>query len=123
MESTICHFEIPADDIGAAETFYSKLFGWKMKAAPKQDYFFIRTSDEHADALGGGILPRIDPQHGVTLFVTVESLDASVAKLEELGGEVVVPKTAVNKMGWTVTARDPQGNTIGLFEPDTGAAA
>ena len=123
MESTICHFEIPAEDIGAAKSFYEKLFGWTIKAAAGEDYFFINTSDEHADALGGGILKRIDPQHGVTVYVTVESVDAAVTKLEELGGEVLVPRAALAKLGWTVLARDPQGNTIGLFEPDTGAGA
>ncbi len=49
--------------------------------------------------------------------------NAAATKLEELGGEVLVPKAALAKLGWTVLARDPQGNTIGLFEPDTGAGA
>jgi predicted enzyme related to lactoylglutathione lyase len=123
MESTICHFEIPADDVGAARAFYAKLFGWSIQAAPGQDYFFVRTSEEHADALGGGILPRVDPAHGITLYVTVESVDDAVSKLQELGGEVVVPKTAVPRLGWTVTARDPQGNCIGLFQRDAEAGA
>ncbi len=53
----------------------------------------------------------------------MESVNAAATKLEELGGEVLVPKAALDKLGWTVLARDPQGNTIGLFEPDTGAGA
>jgi len=120
MESTVCHFEIPADDMGAAKEFYSKLFGWTIEAVPETDYFFIRTSAQ-ADALGGGILKRVDPQHGVTVYVTVESVDDAAARLEELGGVVVAGRTALPKLGWTLVARDPQGNNIGLFQPDDKA--
>ena len=28
---SIVHFEIPADDISRAKTFYSNLFGWKIE--------------------------------------------------------------------------------------------
>ena len=120
MDSTICHFEIPADDVDAAREFYSKLFGWTIAAAPQTDYLFIRTSADPA-ALGGGILRRVDPQHGVTVYVTVESLDAATARLEELGGTVVVGRTALPRLGWTLLARDPAGNNIGLFQPDEKA--
>ena len=125
MASTICHFEIPVDDVAAARKFYGELFGWSITPAPEQggEYLFIRTS-EQADALGGGILKRVEDGHGLTIYVNVASLDDSVKKLEELGGTVLVAKTAVPKLGWLVTARDPQGNTIGLFQRhETGEPA
>ena len=122
MDATVCHFEIPADDVDAARRFYGELFNWTINPAPgKDDYLFIRTSQDNPAALGGGIVKRPDPQHGVTLFVMVDSVEAMATKLEALGGKVLQPKTAVPRMGWTVLARDPQGNPIGLFQLDTQA--
>ena len=123
MDSTVCHFEIPADDLDAAKRFYGGLFNWSISPAPGlDDYLFIRTSQDNPAALGGGILRRTDPQQGVIVYVMVESVEAMATKIEELGGKVVQPKTAVAKMGWTVVARDPQGNPLGLFQLDPQAA-
>lgn len=122
MESTVCHFEIPADDPEKARAFYAQLFGWSIVPAPgKDDYLFIRTSQTHPAAVSGGILKRLDPKHGVTVYFAVESVEATVTKIEALGGEVVQPRTAVPKMGWTAVARDPQGNPLGLFQLDPEA--
>ena len=123
MESTICHFEIPADDLDAARSFYGKVFGWTIEPAPSlgDSYLFIRTSQQQ-DAVGGGMLKRIDPKHGVTIYFAVSSIDESVKTIESVGGSILVPKAAIPKLGWAVTARDPQGNTFGLFQEDPDAA-
>ncbi len=123
MENTVCHFEIPADDVDAAEKFYAALFGWTITAAPQlgNEYRFIRTSAAPG-ALGGGILRRIDEHHGLTLYFMVSAVDELAKKVEALGGKVLLPKTAIPKMGWAVIAQDPQGNSIGLFQEDPEAA-
>ena len=41
--TSIVHFEIPADDIQRAKTFYSDLFGWRMESMPGMDYTMIDT--------------------------------------------------------------------------------
>jgi len=120
MAGTICHFEIPADNPKAAGEFYNKLFGWTV-AEGAGDYLLVRTS-EQADVLGGALFKRGEPGRGVTLYVLVESIEASVEQLEQLGGAVVAPREAVPGMGWTVLATDPQGNPIGLFQQDKDAA-
>jgi predicted enzyme related to lactoylglutathione lyase len=124
MQSTVCHFEIPAEDLAAAKEFYSKLFGWEVVEAFSQEapeYMLVRTSEQQG-ALGGALFKRGEDGRGVTLYVMVESVDDAAAKLEELGGAVLVPKAPVPGMGWTVLARDPQGNPIGLFQEDKEAS-
>jgi len=37
----IVHFEIPADDIQRAKTFYANLFGWKIESMQGMDYMII----------------------------------------------------------------------------------
>lgn len=43
---TIVHFDIPADDLERAKSFYSKLFGWKFeKPIETMEYYLIDTED------------------------------------------------------------------------------
>ena len=42
--ASIVWFEIPADDVKRAKSFYTALFGWKIKAIPgMQNYWHIDT--------------------------------------------------------------------------------
>ncbi len=123
MENTICHFEIPADDLEAARSFYSALFSWSLEPAPNlgDAYLFVRTS-QTPGAVAGGLFRRSDAQPGVTLYFAVADVEESARKVEALGGKVVIPRTAVPKIGWTAVVRDPAGNSLGLFQEDPGAA-
>jgi uncharacterized protein len=122
MENTICHFEISADDLEPVRAFYAALFAWRLEPAPGSgdSYLIIRTSQQPG-AVVGGLHRRNDAQPGVTLHFTVADVEESARKLMELGGKVVVPKTAVPKVGWTLVARDPAGNCLGLFQEDPSA--
>ena len=47
MKHTFAHFEIPADDVARAKTFYAELFGWQISEAQGfTDYWLIQTGDE-----------------------------------------------------------------------------
>jgi uncharacterized protein len=123
MENTVCHFEIPADDLSALQKFYAALFSWTIlvPAGQGEEYLFVRTSQQ-PEALGGALIKRRSERHGPTIFFTVESVEEKAKKLEELGGTILIPKTALPKLGWVVTALDPQGNALGFFEEDPRAA-
>ncbi len=59
--TSIVHFEIPADDIQRAKTFYSDLFGWRMESMPGMDYTMIDTFG----APGGGMMKRMHPEQQI----------------------------------------------------------
>jgi predicted enzyme related to lactoylglutathione lyase len=121
MKHTIVHFEVPADDVMRAKTFYAELFDWQFSSAPGlEDYWFIQAGDE--DDLGGGLMKREAPGQGIVHYVYVESVADYADKAQELGGQVIVPKAPVPGMGWFALLLDPEGNTIGLWERDESAA-
>ena len=119
--SSIVWFEIPADDVERAQSFYGALFGWKIEKFPgPMEYWHIDTGGSN-DAPGGGLLKRQQPQQGITNYIGVTSVDESAAKVEKLGGKICLPKTAVPQMGYFAICQDPENNTFGLWEKNDGA--
>jgi predicted enzyme related to lactoylglutathione lyase len=75
--SSIVWFEIPADNVERARTFYGKLFGWKIDEFPgptQKPYWLIDTGSDDASR-NGGMMERQYPDHGITNYVAVQSVD------------------------------------------------
>jgi predicted enzyme related to lactoylglutathione lyase len=51
-------------------------------------------------AIGGGMIKRQDPQHVVTNYIGVKSVDEYSAKISQSGGKVIMSKKAVP--GWAI---------------------
>ena len=127
MEHTIVHFEIPADDVEKMKKFYEELFGWKIiRVMMPSEYWLIHTvpTDEKGMLLkpgvNGGMYKRTPEWKGAkpVNYITIESIDEYVAKVEKLGGKILVPKQQVPTVGWIAVALDPEGNQVGLLQPE-----
>ncbi len=123
MDHTIVHFEIPAEDVERLRKFYSQLFGWKIeKTEGPTDYWLVETVpvDEKGNptrqGVNGGIIKKQNPEHKVTNYILVESVDEYSKKIEALGGKVIVPKMEVPNMGFWAMAIDPEGNHFAVWE-------
>ena len=116
---TIVHFEVPADDVERAKKFYTDLFGWKIEKTPQMDYWMITTSGEKQ--VDGGMMKRQEPQQPITNYIDVASIDESAAKVQQLGGKVVVPKAAVPTYGWFAVCLDTENNVFALWQSDKNA--
>jgi uncharacterized protein len=136
--ATIVHFEIPANDIGRAKKFYNDLFGWKIEKWPGTEdnssqltspvtgqsieYWMVITTDDKGNkALGGGMMKRQMPEHQVTNYIGVESIDEYSSKVKELGGKVVAPKHAVPGMGYFALCIDTENNSFAIWESNENA--
>jgi uncharacterized protein len=114
--ANIVWFEIPADDIERARTFYGKLFGWKINPFPGMtDYQHIDTGGPDASP-DGGLMKRMHPEQGITQYVSVPSVTKFMAKVKKLGGDICQPKTAVPGMGYFAICQDTENNTFALWE-------
>ena len=107
-------FELMTSDVAGAKNFYSKLFGWTAEDMPMGDmnYTVVKVGEEGL----GGIMTipsqaeRTPPNWGV--YVTVNDVDATAAKVEELGGKILVPPTDIPTVGRFCVLQDPQGAVI-----------
>jgi uncharacterized protein len=111
----ITHVEIPSDDTQRAEAFYAGVFGWRIQhSADYPDYAMFQSGPGDS---GGAIGKRgVTAPNQLRIYVTVESLDAAVAKVSELGGSVAVEITDVPGQGRYAAVVDTEGNEIGLWE-------
>lgn len=111
--------ELMAKDADAAKVFYSEVVGWKWRPGPFQDqmeYYMFGTGEAGGDA--GGMAPTNEqmPVAAWTLYFTTTDLDATVAKIEELGGEVVGEPFAVPTVGKFAFGRAPDGSMFGTAQ-------
>jgi predicted enzyme related to lactoylglutathione lyase len=127
--SRVVHFEIHATEPEVLIGFYSAVVGWTFTKAEGMEYWLIETGPADRPGINGGLLRR--PMGGpadspvINAFVCtveVESVDAAVAAALEHGGEVALPRMAEGGVGWLAYVKDPDGNTVGLLEPDELAA-
>ena len=121
--ASIIWFEIPADNVARAKSFYSKLFGWKIKKFPgpmKMPYWHIDTGGADASP-DGGMMERQSPGQPITNYIMVVSVDQSAAKVKKLGGKIIVGKAAVPHMGFFAVCQDTEKNTFAIWERDEAA--
>ena len=122
MNHSPIHFEIPADDEGKLAEFYKGLFGWKVEKYPgPMDYWMIETAPQ-GQGVNGGLMKRQAPQQQIIVYFQVESVDDYVKKIKALGGQVVMEKHPVPKMGYFAIALDPQHNAFAIWEMNPQAA-
>jgi predicted enzyme related to lactoylglutathione lyase len=116
----IVNFEIPADDLERAQAFYSGLFGWEIKEVPgRKDYFTITSTGENS--VGGGLIKRFRPQQTIINYIDVPSIDEYSARVEALGGKIVVQRKPVRGSGYFAICRDTENNTFGMWEENNDA--
>lgn len=117
---SIVHFDIPVDDVQRARKFYGELFGWKIEKVPgPMEYWMITPKDEKA--VGGGMMPKQQPDHTITDYFAVPSIDEYLSKVQKLGGQVIVPKMPVPGMGYFAYCLDTEKNVFAIWETNPEA--
>jgi len=112
------HFEIPVDDMERAKNFYKELFGWGIDSAPGfEDYQIVTTN-----GLNGGMMKRSNPGMPIINYIDVEDIDTYLAKLETLGGQILMPKMPIAHVGYNAVVKDSEGNIFGMLQSDKTVA-
>jgi predicted enzyme related to lactoylglutathione lyase len=109
--------ELMTRDADASAKFYAELFGWTREDMDMGGitYGMFKTGGR---PVGGMIVlpPEAESMPVMWMgYVTVQNLEASVAKAGELGAEVLKEITAT-PMGRFAILADPQGAVIGLWQ-------
>jgi predicted enzyme related to lactoylglutathione lyase len=112
-------YDLFTTDQEASKKFYADLLGWQYENYDMggADYPMIKVGEAYM----GGIASMKDPAAAGpphwTSYVSVEDVDATCKRVEELGGKVVVSPTDIPTVGRFAVIADPQGAIIAPFKP------
>jgi len=110
----ICYLEIPAARAEDSASFYSQVFGWKVRARGDGNLAFDDTG-----AVSGTWVKEADrtPEERTRVYIMVDDIVAALQQIVDRGGTVITPRTEIGpKMGAFAAFADPIGNEFGLYE-------
>ena len=109
--------ELMTTDVEAAKEFYTELFGWTAEAVTIDGMQYNLIKVEGTEI--GGIMALPAQAQGAPpcwgTYVTVDDVDATAGKAQELGASVIVPLTDIPEVGRFCVIRDPQGAVISII--------
>ena len=113
--------EIPVADLDAARRFYEAVFDWETTLNDEGPNPMIDFRPPSPDlSVSGHLYPGIPAKGGgPTIHLQVPgALEDAMDRVRAAGGQVIdMPPVAIPP-GRFVYALDPDGNSIGLFEPN-----
>lgn len=114
MGAPLCHFEFMSDDPNRCKAFYADVFGWEYDDQSMPDYTLVKTGAEP----GGGVLqrPAEAPCASLNVYFMVDNIDGTLRKVEQAGGQTIVPKTPIPNVGAFAMFTDPEGIVVGIFQ-------
>ncbi|MDE2842211.1 MAG: VOC family protein [Chloroflexota bacterium] len=119
----VVHFQMYADNPSRAERFYADVFDWSLNQwAGDNTFWLINTGDEAEPGINGGMLVRPEPSATTTVVMQVPSVDEYSQRITDAGGTETIPKFAIPGVGYAAYFIDTEGNPIGIFQDDEGAA-
>jgi len=124
MNGAVAHWQMITKDPDATARFYEALFGWHFSANNGMGYREVSTNAHRG--IDGGIWPAPpEAPETVQLYIEVGDIDASLGRVEALGGRVIMPKQILPDGDAMALAMDPLGRTFGLMSssPDRAAIA
>ena len=115
-EGTPCWVDIGVDDFDKAKAFYSGLFGWEIEQGPAEYGGYGSCTKDGRNV--AGMAPKMDPDQPTvwTTYLACDDLDATLGKVREAGGQVVMDAMDVGGMGRMALAIDPGGAFVGFWQ-------
>jgi predicted enzyme related to lactoylglutathione lyase len=114
---SFCWNELGTKDDEAAKKFYSALFGWTFKEG---DAGGMKYSEIVVGGNPCGGVYKLTPEMGNVPshwipYVSVDDVDATAKRVEELGGKIAMPPTDIPHVGRFSMVQDPTGAMISII--------
>jgi predicted enzyme related to lactoylglutathione lyase len=119
-----CAVDLVTPDREGSKAFYGELLGWTAEDLPHGYTAFRRDGDVVAGALE--LSPEAQEAGAPpawTTYVATDDLDASIARIGQLGGTLISDPFVIPEAGRGVAFADPQGAVLLLWEAGGFAGA
>lgn len=112
-------FEIPVVEMERAMRFYGLVLEVTLTCEPFGSMELAVFPHDPARHVTGALLRLehcVPSQQGSTVYLSVDDVTATLARVEEAGGTVVLPRTVLPEgRGSFAQFRDSEGNRVGLW--------
>ncbi len=109
--------ELMTNDVAGAKAFYGELLGWTLSDMESSGGSY--TMAKAGDTEVAGIMATPPEAEGMPpswgAYVTVDDVDAMPARVEALGGKVLLPPQDIPEVGRFMVMQDPQGAVLMLI--------
>ena len=110
MGAPVKFFDIGCQNHAATTKFFADVFDWEMTPMGPTS----RTPAGEGGIDGAITSLGHEPHLYVMVYMEVEDIPATLAKVEAAGGSVVIPETPTPEGGSFSWFKDPGGNMLGL---------
>jgi uncharacterized protein len=126
MKNRLTHFAIYTDDIHRAKHFYEQVFNWGFSSYGPSDFLQIKANQTEYGELIGALQSRTyspiqEKIIGLECTISVDDVDEIIQKVEQNGGRILMPKTAIPTVGWITKFLDTEGNLVCAMQTDSSA--
>ena len=120
--------DLQTTDAGAAKTFYTSLFGWAALDTPiPGGGVYTMFQYDGKDVAGLGEMQQEQIAQGMppvwNSYITVDDVDAIMAKASDLGATIIAPAFDVMDIGRMSVIQDPTGAFLSLWQTITHKGA
>jgi predicted enzyme related to lactoylglutathione lyase len=115
--------ELHTSDRPKAAKFYKQLIGWETKDVPMgpgEPYTLCQREGKDIAGITKSMAPANVPPHWLA-YIAVDNVDASAAKIKELGGKVLMAPTDIPNIGRFAPVTDPQGAAFAIYKSSSPA--
>ncbi|TNE53474.1 MAG: VOC family protein [Bacteroidetes bacterium] len=118
MNNPVNWFEIATKDLERAKKFYATVFNreFQLIEMPEIRMYMFAGGPDLKGALGALVSSaQQEPStQGTLIYFECEDVANEAARVEEAGGQLLFPKTAIGAFGFIAQFIDSEGNRIGL---------
>lgn len=112
---TPCWVDLGTPDIAGTQAFFGELFGWTGESDPDAGGYVIFNLNGHPVAGAGPLMGEDQPVVWTTYFAT-DDLDATATKIQEAGGQTLMPPMDVMTTGRMALFMDSSGAAFGAWQ-------
>jgi hypothetical protein len=112
---SFCWAELASSDVESAKSFYGEMFGWTASGMETPNGIYTIFQAEGNDAAAVYPAPAGMPDNWAVYF-SVANVDDSAARIQPLGGKIVMGPLDAGESGRMVVAQDPQGVYFSLWQ-------
>ena len=117
MHNPVQWLEIATNDLERAKMFYEKVFGLSYQYVEMPDSKMYMFGDPEKVGSSGCLVQAdgsVPSAEGTVVYFSCDDLAEELSRVEQEGGQIVVPKTDIGEFGFFAHIMDSEGNRVGL---------